>query len=84
MHPEKAKARPGQPAPSGDWTNQKGARCVSIPIFTYGNRCNISAHKDLSGSKVRMGQAHRARVWPEPAGSRVRKDIRSGWTVAQR
>lgn len=43
---------------------------------TLVSRC--SAHKDLSRSKVRMGQAHRARVWPEPAGSRVRKDIRSG------
>lgn len=30
------------------------------------NRC--PGHKDLSGSKIRMGQAHRVRVRPEPAG----------------
>lgn len=46
------------------------------------NRC--SGHRDLSGSKTRMGQAQWAMVRPEPAGSRVRKDIRSGWTIAQR
>lgn len=41
-------------------------------------------HRDLSGSKIRMGQAHQARVRPEPLGRRVRKDIRSGWTIAQK
>lgn len=41
-------------------------------------------HKDLSGSKIRMGQGHRARMRPEPAGKRVKKDIRSGWTIDQR
>lgn len=41
-------------------------------------------HRDLSESEIRMGQVHGSRVRPEPAGRRVKKDIRSGWTIAQR
>lgn len=34
--------------------------------------------------KDEMGEAHMARVKPESAGRNIRKDIRSGWTTAQR